>query len=110
MRQIQREHWEWVLHNFGRVDAHHFLILHMEEFGELCQAHEKPILGIRMDTDWDAKARGEIGDVILCLMGYASRRGWDIEECLAEKWAKVRERDWRADPLAGRVDGAGDQG
>ena len=98
LRQLQDEQRPWVQHNFGNRPSWMPLLGVMEELGELAHAHLKRAQGIRTTEDHDAKARDAVGDIVVYLADYCSATGIDLERTVAEVWAEVKRRDWKADP------------
>ena len=103
-RQLQEEHREWAYRNFGgNINPALSLLGVMEELGELAHAHLKGVQHIRGTTEeHNAAAKDAIGDCIIFLSDYTSRRGWDLQAIVEETWAQVRQRDWRRDALNGQ--------
>ena len=97
-RELQRDQTLWVNHNFPDRPSWHPLLGAVEELGELAHAHLKEIQGIRKHENHEAQAKDAIGDVIIYLADYCTARGWDMGEIVEAVWAKVRTRDWQADP------------
>lgn len=46
-----------------------------------------------------------IGDIQVYLFDFAARNGYDAEDILLKTWAKVKERDWKANNKTGEVNG-----
>jgi len=103
MDLIQVEHWKWTEKNFpGQVADDCFLGV-VEEVGELAHADLKKKQGIRGDAaKHDADARDAVGDIMIYLMGYCSKREWKMSEVLQDTWEKVvSKRDWKKYPVNG---------
>jgi len=100
---LQREHKEWVEHNFPRNEPYMPLLGIMEEVGELSHAHLKFDQEIRGYTRsrWEAEAEDAIGDIIIYLASYCNANFLNLEECLDRTWDRVKQRDWIADPQKG---------
>jgi len=98
LRRIQKEQAEWSLRNFGERPSYQPLLGIAEEVGELCHAHLKNEQGVRMTEDHEANKRDAVGDIMIYLMDYCSKEGFDVTQCLVETWNKVRQRDWVANP------------
>ncbi|KKL69661.1 hypothetical protein LCGC14_2112650, partial [marine sediment metagenome] len=98
LRQLQEEQRPWVQHNFGDRPDWMPLLGVMEELGELAHAHIKQAQGIRTREDHDANGQDAVADVVIFLADYCSARGWDLHDCVERTWAKVKQRDWKADP------------
>lgn len=74
----------------------------MEELGELTHSHLKQLQGIRgTPEEHVAKAKDAVGDIIVYLADYCTRRGWDLENIVSDVWAEVSKRDWVVYPLNG---------
>lgn len=101
LRKLQEKHRSWVEHNFEDRPSWMPLIGVMEELGELAHAHLKKAQGIRGNEDHDLAAKDAVGDIILYLTDYCSACGYDLEALVEETWAKVKQRDWKADPVTG---------
>jgi NTP pyrophosphatase (non-canonical NTP hydrolase) len=96
--QIQSEHAEWLVRNFGVgnevADLEQFLGI-TEEVGELAHALLKGRQGIRGDAaKHEAGARDAVGDIFIFLSGFCVRKGWNLEQIINETWAEVSKRDW----------------
>lgn len=103
-RQLQDEQRPWVARNFPGREAHYPLRGAVEELDELAHAHLKELQGIRgtaAEHKAKAKAKDAVADTIIFLADYCSARGFDLQEIVEQTWAKVRQRDWRADPKGG---------
>lgn len=67
----------------------------MEELGELARAVLKQRQNIRMTREeWEAKGQDAVGDILIFLLGFCNRRGWNLEEILRQTWAEVRKREY----------------
>jgi len=107
LRQLQEEQRPWVEHNFPGREAYYPLLGAVEELGELAHAHLKQLQGIRgTDQEHEDAAKDAVGDVVVFLADYCSARGFDFQDILNETWAKVKQRDWRKDPVGGGMEGA----
>lgn len=42
-----------------------------------------------------------IDQVVIMLIAYCVKREWDYYEIVEETWSRVKERDWKADPVRG---------
>ena len=92
---IQREVAQWTKKNFGHRPAYWPLLGVSEEVGELCHAHLKQEQGIRgTATELEVKAKDAVGDIVIYLISYCDKRGWDFEAIISETWRKVSKRDW----------------
>lgn len=99
IRRIQNEVTAWVLHNFGNDNELATVGGLIEEAGEVMQAAVKRSQGIRgTREEWDAKLRKESADVFIKLCDVAQFNGFDLADAIAERWAVVKLRDWKANP------------
>lgn len=99
LRQLQSEQRPWQAHNFPGRPAHYPLLGAIEELGELAHAHLKGDQAIRYTpAQILAKKADAVADCIIFLADYCSASGIDIEDAVAETWAKVKQRDWKANP------------
>lgn len=99
-RDLQEEQREWVAHNFPGRESWNPLLGIGEEVGELMHAHLKGHQGIRGTVEEHrAKGRDAVGDILIYLADYCSAMGFDLQQCVEETWAKVKRRDWRANPV-----------
>ena len=101
---IQGEVKEWSDRNFGEdAPADHKLLGIVEEVGELCHAVLKRKQSIRGDQDKHImEERDALGDIMIFMMDYCNRRGIILEHVLIQTWDKVKERDWKSDPVDAR--------
>ncbi len=106
LRQLQEEQRPWVKHNFPGRHPYYPLLGLMEELGELSHAHLKSLQGIRTSEDHDAAKIDAVADIVIFLADYCSGNGIDLQDALNLTWAKVKQRDWRADPEKAGVDDA----
>jgi NTP pyrophosphatase (non-canonical NTP hydrolase) len=99
LKQLQQEHNAWKRLQLGahRIDTS--LMGLMEETGELAGAIRKERQGIDDQAKLIQKQRSGIADITMCLVDICNVRGWDYEEIVANKWAVVKERDYRAGPI-----------
>lgn len=104
LRQLQEEQRPWVAHNFPGRHAHYPLLGAMEELGELAHAHLKAEQGIRQHENHDEAKRDAVADVVIFLSDYCTANGIDFQDSLNETWAKVRRRDWQANPETAHLD------
>lgn len=103
LEQLQREHRDWVAHNFPDNKPHEPLLGAMEEVGELAHAHLKYEQGIRGYTKarYMVEAADAIGDLLIYLASYCNANNLDLQFCLDQTWPQVKKRDWQADPEKG---------
>lgn len=108
IREIQAEVHAWVLHNFGNSNELATYGGLVEETGEVMQAAVKRSSGIRGTHDeWTAKIRKESADVFIKLCDIAQFEGFDLDDAIADRWAVVRQRDWKADSQGHGIGGEG---
>jgi NTP pyrophosphatase (non-canonical NTP hydrolase) len=101
--QLQDEQYEWSRRNFGPQDPVLPLLGVAEEVGELCHAVLKRKQAIRMDEDHIAKEKDAIGDIVIFLMDYCNRRGFNLLELINLAWDEVQARDWNKNRYDGPV-------
>lgn len=99
LAKFQREHKEWVDHNFPAQRSHQPLLGIVEEVGELAHAQLKGEQEIRHSNQeiWDAKVDA-VGDIVIYLASYCNAAGIDLNAAVSMTWYKVQKRDWIADP------------
>lgn len=106
IRELQTEVNAWVLRNFDNSELTAVVGM-VEEVGELCRAVVKMEQGIRGSREqWFAEIRKESGDVFIKLCDIARFYGFDLADAVAERWADVSRRDWKADPIGHGIKGA----
>lgn len=98
---LQSQLKPWAEHNFGERPSWMPLMGALEELGELAHAHLKASQGIRTSEDHHAAKVDALADIIVYLADYANVEGIDLHEAVEQTWAKVRRRDWKADPSKG---------
>lgn len=103
IREMQREHADWVNHNFPDQQDHDGLLGIAEETGELAHAHLKYQQGIRgMSRDEYRRQAGDaLGDLFIYMMSYANTNGFDLQACIEGAWGEVKNRDWQSRPETG---------
>jgi len=105
LKEIQRQQKTWSEYNFpdnGPLDE---LLGIGEELGELHHAVLKMRQKIRGDeTEHVLAARDAIGDMMIYLMGYCNRMGWDLKDIIDDTWAQVKQRDWVRFPKNGKTE------
>ncbi len=99
--QLQVEVREWSTRNFGVNPALWKFLGIVEEVGELAHAELKMLQGIRTNEDHEAKGKDAVGDMLVYLADFCSRRGWDLQEIIEQVWHRVSQRDWKKDPVRG---------
>jgi NTP pyrophosphatase (non-canonical NTP hydrolase) len=92
----------WREHNFPHHTADDQFYGMVEEMGELAHANLKLKQNIRTDEDHAEKEMDAIGDFIIYLCGYCTRRELSLAECITRAWNEVKDRDWIAYPGTGR--------
>ena len=94
---------DWGTHNFGGVYECPVDVATLglaEETGEVCRAVLKQKQGIRGSHEaWQAEIAKELGDVFIKIVDVAWRAGLDPLACIEQRWASIRLRDFRADPV-----------
>lgn len=100
LRQLQDELKPWEQHNFGDRPSWYPLLGVVEEVGELAHAYLKRAEGIRLNENHTEKERDAVGDIVIFLADFCNAQGYDMGEIIAETWARVKQRDWKADPIA----------
>jgi len=102
LRELQKETQEWRDRNFPGEDAAHQALGVCEEAGEIAHAVLKMDQGIRGDKEKHLlDLEDGIGDLIIFAMGLATNYNLNIDECLQETWNRVKERDWKRNPVDG---------
>lgn len=93
---------EWTFRNFGHVLSPAINALGLcEEVGELCRALIKREQLVRGDyEEWTGEIRKELGDIFIKLVDTADRLGFDLMTVAVLRWQTIRQRDFRADPIA----------
>lgn len=101
-KQLQEEQRPWVEHNFPGREWWQPLLGAQEELGELAHAALKQHEGIRGTTALhEENGKDAVADIIIFLADYTTARGWDLQEIVEQTWARVKQRDWQADPQNG---------
>ncbi len=78
-----------------------------EECGEVQRAILKMHQGIRgTEQEWREEAAKEMGDVFIKLCALADSLGMDLEDCIAQRWDVIRERNFTKDPQGHGIDKA----
>lgn len=99
---LQKEYNEWQERNFPGTTPVHQALGCCEEAGELAHAVLKLDQGIRgTEEEHVANMKDAIGDFVIYAMGISKSYDFTIDECVKLAWARVRQRDWIADPQAG---------
>ncbi len=96
LKQLQHEVHAWTLENFEPLDSVYSLLGVVEEVGELAHSVLKSKQGIRGTLiEHRFKQKDAIGDIVIFLLDYCNKRGFDLEEILEETWNEVKQRDWK---------------
>jgi len=104
IRDMQLEQAEWSKKNFPDSPSYHPLLGVVEEVGELCHAILKLEQGIRgKPEDHDLAGQDAVGDTLIYLMDFCTRKGWDMQEILEKTWDHVKQRDWQKDKKRGGI-------
>ncbi len=105
--EIQAEQAKWAIENFPQSqNAAQWYVPLLgvgEEAGELFHAALKYDQGIR-GMSWQAtreKEQDAIGDIVVYLMDFCTRRGYNFQDCVEDTWMTVRERNWKERPTTG---------
>jgi len=103
LSELQSEHAAWVKHNFPDQQPHDALLGLMEDVRELAHADLKHQNGIRGYTtpEYYDQAADAIGDIVIYLASYCNANHLNLGFCLDRTWARVKKRDWIADPQTG---------
>jgi NTP pyrophosphatase (non-canonical NTP hydrolase) len=105
-RDLQQQSAEWRGENFPKYTGEEQLLGVMEEVGELTHAHRCAARGIRGSAEKHRIDKEDaVGDILVYLAGYCEAEGIDMQAAVEYTWAKVRNRDWKANPETGEVDG-----
>lgn len=100
--ELQKQYTEWLDHNFPNSTAQDQMTGVFEEAGELAHHILKGKQGIRGDCDFhEDEAKDAVGDLIIFLMGFCSRKKWDLNDIVSTTWEKVKMRDWVKFPFNG---------
>lgn len=106
IESLQNAQKHWMLHNFPSAESWEALAGMTEELGELAHAHLKGFNAIRAMRDPEAVQAAKadaVGDIFIYLMSYCNTNNLDLETCIDRAWSEVKERDWVANPVDGRV-------
>ena len=105
INNLQRDHDDWVTHNFPNQERWEPLLGLAEEVGELSHAVLKRHRGIRGDaTQLTEKEFDAIGDIFIYLMSFCNASGYNLEECVEVVWEEVSSRNWVAYPKDGQTE------
>lgn len=90
----------WAARNFPDDDTLTIVSAAAEEANEILRAARKQRQQIRgTREEWDAEIRKETADTFITLLQIAGRLNFDLLEEYQTRWAEVRQRDFRADPV-----------
>lgn len=103
IQNLQREHAEWMEHNFPTRQPYYHVLGLMGELGELAQAMLKVKEGTGEIGDHHETILDAIGDMAIFLVGLSTDLDMDFEDLLMATWAEVSQRDWKAYPINGRT-------
>lgn len=96
LSELQKQQKEWADRNFPTRKNYQPLLGVIEEVGELAHAHLKQEQGIRgTKEEFEYKKKDAVGDVIVFLADYCTLNNLDLQQCLEDAWAEVKQRDWR---------------
>jgi NTP pyrophosphatase (non-canonical NTP hydrolase) len=103
IKELQREHWTWLQHNFPAQKEHQPLLGIGEEVGELMHAHLKAEQHIRGESGVEnyLKKGDALGDIFIYMLSYANTNQIDLEAAIDRAWAQVKKRDWIKYPKNG---------
>ena len=102
MNQLQADIYDWHRLNYPHDDAKDALLGVGEELGELMRAQIKQTGHIRGTHEhWQLEKYKEIGDVLIGVINYCAWNGMDWQQCLADRWATISQRDFTANPETG---------
>ncbi len=103
LSDLQREHTEWVQHNFPEETTHQAFLGMVEEMGELAHAmlkSEQDIRGMSQAAAHAAKVDA-VGDLVIFLAGFCTMHGIDLQDAVEDTWDTVKLRDWKKFPKDG---------
>lgn len=115
LEKYQQEIGVWSFEQFGKskgkslaqhnlIDTNDPLMGMVEELGELHHAVLKQKQQIRTAEDHEKAEKDAIGDLMIYLLDYCSRRGFSTSEILKDTWENVvKKRDWAGDPVQGKI-------
>jgi len=101
LRDLQEDMKSWLDHNFEPYESWQPLLGVVEELGELAHAHLKQSQNIRIEENHEEKIKDAIGDIIIFLVSYCNKRGFDLDKIVFDTWSKVKNRDWKEYPVNG---------
>lgn len=104
---LQREQAKWSRHNFGHLKSDYNAPFKgmVEELGELSHALLKQEQGIRgTPAEHEANAKDAIGDMLVYMADFCTRRGWSMQDIIETTWWEVSQRDWVLYPKNGKTE------
>jgi NTP pyrophosphatase (non-canonical NTP hydrolase) len=106
IREIQQAHASWAFRNFGRECTNErsksSILGVVEEVGELAHSVLKQEQGIRgTKEEHDAAIQDAVGDIVIFLSDFCTRRKLDFEVCVERAWNEVKDRDFITFPKNG---------
>jgi len=106
--QLQEEHNEWSLYNFGKasednagLDRGFYGIV--EEVGEMSHALLKERQNIRTNENHREDVEDALGDIFIYMLAYCNDNNLDLEQIVHETWDRVSKRDWKKNTVDGTV-------
>ncbi len=110
LREFQQEVNKWADRNFPTAKPHMPLLGLAEEVGELSHSHLKGEQGIRHTKVEIYKMKKDaVGDIMIFLANYCGLNNLDLQDCVEQTWAQVKERDWIANPITAASTVGGDK-
>ncbi len=105
---MQAEVWEWGQEQPWKDDLAIVRVVGLgEETGEVQRALLKMHQGIRGTREqWLDEAAKEMGDVFIKLCDVAESLGLNLERCIQDRWAEIRQRNFTKDPQGHGIDKA----
>lgn len=99
---IQREQRTWEHLNFGDTPVTYPMLGMTEELGELSHAVLKNLQGIRGKEEINREEEMDaLGDILIYMISFCNKRGYNLEEILTTTWNHVRQRNWTDNPTTG---------
>jgi NTP pyrophosphatase (non-canonical NTP hydrolase) len=92
----------WREYNFPNYTASEQFEGIVEEVGELAHAKRNASRGIRGEENHRLNEMDAVGDLIIYLCGYCTKRGLSLAECITLAWEETKDRDWIKYPGTGR--------
>jgi NTP pyrophosphatase (non-canonical NTP hydrolase) len=105
VKELQELTAAWRDENFPDATPEDQLLMLMEETGELAHAFNKQKFGIRgfVKGEVSGAEMDSVGDILVVLAGYCSKRGISMQDAMEYAWAQVRNRDWKNNPATGEA-------